>query len=458
MTAKLYPSAMQTERTIYSVSELNLTIRTLLESEFPLLWVEGEISNFSQPASGHMYFTLKDSNAQVRCAMFKNRGMYLRFKPANGMQVLIRAKVGLYEARGEFQLVAEHMEEAGAGALQRAFNELKAKLSAQGLFDASRKKELPVLPSKIGVITSPTGAAIRDVLSVLRRRFPAIPVLIYPVPVQGEGAAQKIAATIRLASQRHDCDVILLVRGGGSLEDLWSFNEEIVARAIVASDIPIVCGVGHETDVTIADFAADMRAPTPSAAAELVSPDQSRYLQAFTRHQQRLQQLIRSKLQQLAQQLDWLKQGLEREHPLHRIAQQKIELQDLIESLMQNWQYFFSQQQLKLERIGNRLQQASPQHHIQQTSQHLNALRHRLLQSLPQQLTQKRQQLAALSRTLHAVSPLKTLGRGYAIVSNAQGTALTSSQQVAVGDEVNIRLHQGELSGRIEKIHKNLDD
>jgi exodeoxyribonuclease VII large subunit len=449
---------MQTERTVYSVSELNLTIRTLLESEFPLLWVEGEISNFSQPASGHLYFTLKDSNAQVRCAMFKNRGMYLRFKPANGMQVLIRAKVGLYEARGEFQLVAEHMEEAGAGALQRAFNELKAKLSAQGLFDAARKKELPVLPTKIGVITSPTGAAIRDVLSVLKRRFPAIPVLVYPVPVQGEGAAQKIVAAIRLASQRHDCDVLLLVRGGGSLEDLWSFNEEIVARAIVASDIPIVCGVGHETDVTIADFAADMRAPTPSAAAELVSPDQTRYLQAFTRHQQRLQQLIRSKLQQLAQQLDWLKQGLEREHPLYRIAQQKIELQDLIESLMQNWQYFFSQQQLKLERIGNRLQQASPQHHIQQTSQHLNALRHRLLQSLPQQLTQKRQQLAALSRTLHAVSPLKTLGRGYAIVSNAQGTALTDSQQVAVGEAINIRLHQGELSGRIEKIRNNSDD
>ena len=206
---------MKPERTIYSVSELNLTIRTLLESEFPLLWVEGEISNFSQPASGHMYFTLKDSNAQVRCAMFKNRGMVLRFKPANGMQVLIRAKVGLYEARGEFQLVAEHMEEAGAGALQRAFNELKAKLSAQGLFDAARKKTLPTVPTKIGVITSATGAAIRDVLSVLRRRFPAIPVLIYPVPVQGEGSAQKIAAAIKLASQRKDCDVLLLVRGGG---------------------------------------------------------------------------------------------------------------------------------------------------------------------------------------------------------------------------------------------------
>jgi exodeoxyribonuclease VII large subunit len=443
---------MQTERTIYSVSELNLTIRTLLESEFPLLWVEGEISNFSQPASGHMYFTLKDSNAQVRCAMFKNRGMYLRFKPANGMQVLIRAKVGLYEARGEFQLVAEHMEEAGAGALQRAFNELKAKLSAQGLFDAARKKELPTLPAKIGVITSPTGAAIRDVLSVLRRRFPAIPVLVYPVPVQGEGSAQKIAAAIKLASQRKECDVILLVRGGGSLEDLWSFNEEIVARAIVACDIPIVCGVGHETDVTIADFAADMRAPTPSAAAELVSPDQSRYLQTFSRHEQRLQQLMRSKLQQLAQQLDWLKQSLERYHPINRIAEQTFELHELIKRLKQSWQYFFTRQQYQLERLTSRLHGTSPIHAIKQNQQHLAALQHRLLQSLPQQLTKKRQQLASLSRTLHAVSPLQTLGRGYAIASDQHGNTLTNSQQVKVGDEVHIRLHRGRVAGKINKI------
>lgn len=443
---------MANERTIYSVSELNLTIRTLLESEFPLLWVEGEISNFSQPASGHMYFTLKDSNAQVRCAMFKNRGMYLRFKPANGMQVLIRAKVGLYEARGEFQLVAEHMEEAGAGALQRAFNELKAKLSAQGLFDSDRKKPLPAVPSKIGVITSPTGAAIRDVLSVLQRRFPAIPVLIYPVPVQGEGAAQKIAAAIKLASQRQDCDVLLLVRGGGSLEDLWSFNEEMVARAIVNCEIPIVCGVGHETDVTIADFAADMRAPTPSAAAELVSPDQNRYLQNFIRHEQRLQQLMHSKLQQLAQQLDWLKQGLERHHPLNRIAQQTLELGDLRKRLLQNWQYFFTRQHYQLERIISRLHSASPQQHITQATQHIAALRHRLLQSLPQQLTAKRQQLATLSRTLHAVSPLQTLGRGYAIVSNEQGKTITSSQQFEIGDIVKVRLHKGGIIGRVGKI------
>ncbi|MDQ1363094.1 MAG: exodeoxyribonuclease large subunit [Pseudomonadota bacterium] len=443
---------MQNERTIYTVSELNLTIRTLLESEFPLLWVEGEISNFSQPASGHLYFTLKDSHAQVRCAMFKNRGQYLRFKPANGMQVLIRARVGLYEARGEFQLVAEHMEEAGAGALQRAFNELKAKLSAQGLFDAARKKNIPSLPQKIGVITSPTGAAIRDVLSILQRRFPAIPVLIYPVPVQGEGSAQKIAAALKLASQRRDCDVLLLVRGGGSLEDLWSFNEEIVARAIVASDIPVVCGVGHETDVTIADFAADMRAPTPSAAAELVSPDQMRYVQAFIRHEQRLQQKMRSKLQQLAQQLDWLKQGLQRQHPLNRIAWQTHALNDLTKKLVQNWRYFLARQQHQLQRLTSRLDGASPQPHITQAAQQLAALEHRLIRSLPQQITNKRQQLATLGRTLHAISPLQTLGRGYAMASDCQGKLLTDSRQVAPGDAITLRLHRGQLAATIDEV------
>ena len=262
----MYEEDLQPERTVYSVSELNQTIRGLLESEFPLIWVEGEISNLAQPSSGHMYFSLKDESAQVRCAMFRGRNQFLRFTPENGQKVVIRARVSLYEARGEFQLIAEHMEDAGAGALQRAFEELKARLAAEGLFDESLKQDIPELPTRIGVITSPTGAAIRDVLSVLQRRFPAIPVLVYPVPVQGDGAAEKIVATLQLASKRKDCDVLLLVRGGGSLEDLWSFNEEIVARAIVASEIPVVCGVGHEVDFTIADFAADVRAPTPSAA------------------------------------------------------------------------------------------------------------------------------------------------------------------------------------------------
>jgi exodeoxyribonuclease VII large subunit len=307
------------------------------------------------------------------------------------------------------------------------------------------------VPTKIGVITSPTGAAIRDVLSVLRRRFPAIPILIYPVPVQGEGAAQKIAAAIKLASKRKDCDVLLLVRGGGSLEDLWSFNEEIVARAIVDCDIPIVCGVGHETDVTIADFAADMRAPTPSAAAELVSPDQARYVQAFARLDLRMQQLMRGILQQLAQQLDWLKQGLERYHPINRIAEQTFELDELIKRLKQTWQVFFTQQQYQLERLTSRLHNISPQQFIKHRTQHLAALQHRLLRSLPQQLINKRQQLATLSRTLHAVSPLQTLGRGYAIVSNEQGKTLNRSEQVKVGDAVQIRLHHGRLLGRIEK-------
>jgi len=440
------------ERSVYTVSELNLTIRTLLESEFPLVWVEGEISNFSRPSSGHMYFTLKDSNAQVRCAMFKGRNMYLRFKPQDGQHVLIRARISLYEARGEFQLIAEHMEEAGAGALQREFNELKAKLAAEGLFDEDLKRELPELPTRIGVITSPTGAAIRDVLSVLQRRFPAIPVLIYPVPVQGEGSAQKIAATLKLASKRKECDVLLLVRGGGSLEDLWSFNEEIVARAIVDCDIPVVCGVGHETDVTIADFAADVRAPTPSAAAELVSPDQDSYVQSFGYYQQRLQQRMNEYLRHALKQLQWLQQRLTLQHPLTRMQQQAQRLDDLQQRLILAQKYFLDRQRHQLQHLMARLQVVSPQHALRQKQQHLANLMQRLPRAMQQRLQQQCQRLAALSRTLHAVSPLQTLGRGYAIATNEQGKSITDSRQFEIGDIVKVRLHKGGIIGRVGKI------
>src|SRR5579871_6168918 len=261
------------ERKVISVSDLNRAARGLLEGGFPLLWVEGEISNLARPASGHLYFSLKDSQAQVRCALFRNRNLLLRFKPADGMHVLVRGRVSLYEPRGDYQFIAEHMEEAGHGALQRAFEELKQKLTAEGLFDAARKRPLPAAPRSIGVITSPSGAALRDILSVIRRRYPLARVVLYPVPVQGEGSGAKIAAMLRTASERADAEVLILARGGGSLEDLWAFNEENVARAIRASRIPVVSGVGHETDFTIADFAADLRAATPSAAAELIVPD-----------------------------------------------------------------------------------------------------------------------------------------------------------------------------------------
>src|SRR5690606_2193067 len=257
----------------YTVSALNREARLILERRFVGLWVEGEISDLSRPSSGHLYWTLKDATGQIRCAMFRQQNRPLAFPLANGDQVLVRARVTLYEARGEFQLIVEEVEAAGEGLLRRRFEALKRKLAAEGLFDTARKRPLPRVPRRIGVVTSATGAAIRDVLIALRRRFPAIPVLIYPTPVQGEGAAQEIRRTLELAGRRAECDVLILTRGGGSLEDLWSFNEEIVARAIAASPIPVIVGVGHETDFTIADFVADLRAPTPSQAAELAVPD-----------------------------------------------------------------------------------------------------------------------------------------------------------------------------------------
>ena len=281
MTVNEEISQAESIREIFTVSDLNREARELLEGHFPLVWVEGEISNLARPSSGHIYFSLKDEAAQVRCAMFKMRNRLLNFQPENGQQVLARARISLYEARGDFQLIIEHMEETGDGALRRQFELLKHKLFEEGLFDESHKRELPSLPTRLGVITSPSGAAIRDILSVLKRRFPGIPILIYPVPVQGNEAPPAIIDAIKTAGIRKDCDLLILARGGGSLEDLWAFNDESVARAIYHCPIPVVTGIGHEIDFTIADFVADFRAPTPSAAAEYISPDQNEWLENF---------------------------------------------------------------------------------------------------------------------------------------------------------------------------------
>ena len=278
------PAAYSAEREVFSPSALVRLARDLIEQRFPLIWIEGEISNFARATSGHLYFSLKDAQAQVRCAMFKPKSTFLRFKPGDGMRVLARARVSLYEARGEFQLIVEHLEESGEGALLREFEQLKARLAAEGLFDAARKRPLPKLPRRIGVITSPTGAAVRDVLSVIARRFPLAEIEILPVPVQGKDAPAAIVAMLNAASRAHRHDVLLLTRGGGSLEDLWAFNDETVARAIRACALPVVSAIGHEVDFTIADFAADLRAPTPSAAAELLVPDAGELLRAL-RHQ-----------------------------------------------------------------------------------------------------------------------------------------------------------------------------
>jgi exodeoxyribonuclease VII large subunit len=309
MAATIIPS-IQPARDIYTVTRLNREARAILEGSFPILWVEGEISNLSQPSSGHLYFSLKDAQCQVRCAMFRTRNLLLNFAPKNGLLVLVRAQVSLYEGRGEFQLIIEHMEPAGDGVLRLAFEELKRRLAAEGLFSASHKIAIPAIPRCIGVITSPTGAAILDILSILRRRFPAIPVVVYPVPVQGPGAAAAIARTIALADARKDCDVLILARGGGSLEDLWAFNEEIVARAIYACELPIVTGIGHEIDFTIADLVVDRRAPTPSASAELVSPDRQQFLGHLAALERRLWSLTKVRLNRARESLRWLERRL----------------------------------------------------------------------------------------------------------------------------------------------------
>ena len=387
------------EREIFSPSMLVRLARDLLEDTFPLIWVEGEISNFSRPASGHLYFSLKDAQAQVRCAMFKTRSAYLRFKPADGQRVLARARVSLYEARGEFQLIVEHLEEAGEGALLRAFEQLKAKLAAEGLFDATRKRSIPKLPRRIGVITSPTGAAIRDVLSVIARRFPLVEVEILPVPVQGKEAPPAIVAMLNAASKAKRHDVLLLTRGGGSLEDLWAFNDEAVGRAIRASAVPVVSAVGHEVDFTIADFAADLRAPTPSAAAELLVPDAAEALRHMRRERAQLEQLLRRRLQNAAQSVDQAYTRLRAQHPRSRLRLGSE----------------------RLAQLHARLKSQHPRIRLGQNREQLQALRRRLHAITARHLQSGTLRLSELARTLNAVSPLATLRRGYAIVLERDG-------------------------------------
>ncbi|MEL7450439.1 MAG: exodeoxyribonuclease VII large subunit, partial [Pseudomonadota bacterium] len=316
-------------KTVFTVARLNQEARAVLESGLGIVWVEGELSNLARPASGHLYFSLKDGRAQVRCAMFRQRNRALRFAPRDGLKVLVRARVSLYEPRGDFQLQVDHMEAGGEGALRLAFEALKTKLAAEGLFDERPDRELPSLPQRVGVITSPSGAVIRDILNVLRRRFPALPVLIYPVAVQGDAAAGQIVAALERAGRRADCDVIVLARGGGSLEDLWPFNEEAVARAIHACPIPVVSAVGHETDVTIADFTADLRAPTPSAAAELIVPDRADLARHVGSLVERAQRAARRHFERQRERLRWLEGRLQQCHPGQRLHTQAQRLDEL---------------------------------------------------------------------------------------------------------------------------------
>jgi exodeoxyribonuclease VII large subunit len=440
-------------REIYTVSRLNLEARGLLEARFPLIWVEGELSNVSTPASGHIYFTLKDSHAQVRAAMFRNRNRHLGFTPKAGLQVLVRARVSLYEARGDYQLIAEHMEEAGEGALRRAFDELKRRLSEEGLFDAERKRPIPAHPSCLGVITSPTGAALRDVISVLARRFPALPVYVYPVSVQGAGAAPSIVAALARANRERRCDTLLLVRGGGSLEDLWAFNEEAVARAISASELPVVCGVGHETDITIADFAADLRAPTPSAAAELVSPDAAQLERRLDILAESLTQRLHARVGQYARHLESLQGRLVRQHPLRRLQQHAQRIDELELRLHQD----IKRQQLlrasRLQTLQARLTARSPALTLAAQSKRLDQLLPALHRTLHERMNRERSRLAALGRTLSAVSPLATLQRGYAIALKPDSLApLRDAGQARIDERLELRLARGRLFCRVEDI------
>ncbi len=451
MSFEFDSDALDTTRDIYSVSRLNREVRTVLEGSFPLIWLAGEISNLARPGSGHWYFTLKDEAAQVRCAMFRNRNMLVKGKPENGMQVLVRARIGLYEARGEYQLIIEHLEDAGDGALRRAFEVLKAKLDAAGLFDLAQKQPIPALPRCIGVITSPTGAAIHDILTTLQRRFPGIPVIVYPVPVQGAEAATEIARMITIAGERAECDVLLLARGGGSLEDLWAFNEEVVARAIHACPIPLVTGIGHEVDITIADFVADQRAPTPTAAAELVSPNQQEWHQRLWQLQARLQRTTRHALETRRQQFRYLSGRLP--HPARRLEERLQRLDELALRRNHAMQHLLRHRQADIKMMQERLQQFSPRQRLVQYRLQNRNLGQRLLTGLRHRLQRQQQQLQHLAHALDAVSPLATLSRGYAIVTTAVDDKIVRrAGEVNPGDTIHTRLAQGQLESTITKI------
>lgn len=448
---------MQSSRDIYPVSRLNSELRHTLEGSFPLIWVEGEISNLATPRSGHLYLSLKDAHAQIRCAMFRNKRNLLRLTPANGMQVLVRARISFYEPRGDCQLIIEHMEEAGAGALQQAYDALKLKLQKEGLFEAANKQELPTLPNRIGVISSPSGAALRDILQVLKRRYPAASVTIYPSAVQGSAAIAELRQALQVAIQRDEADVLIMARGGGSLEDLWAFNDEALAREIAACPIPIVSAVGHEIDFTIADFVADRRAPTPSAAAELVSPDTQELLQQLQQLNIRLMQALQQRLRQAQQNSQHLIARLAQQDPRRRLQTQHQALDQLQIRLERSLNSRLEVQQHRLQQLTVRLQAQHPKQHLERTGDRLQSLNQRLHRNLQQQLQQRQQQLGSLVRALNMVSPLGTLERGYAIAQLTDSEKVVSNATtLSPGDLVKVRLHKGSFTAEVKKIQKSV--
>lgn len=436
-----------------SVSQLNRRVKTLIEQGMARLWIEGEISNLSRPASGHVYLTLKDSSAQVSAAWFRQRqrGPAHGFK--NGDRVLAYGRVSLYEARGNYQLIIEQLEPAGEGVLKRRFDALKLKLANEGLFDDQRKSSLPELPHKIGIITSPSGAAIRDVLTILQRRFPAVPVVIYPAAVQGDAAPGELINAVRTAALRNECDVLIIGRGGGSLEDLWAFNDEALARAIVDCPIPIISAVGHEVDFTIADFVADIRAPTPSGAAELVVPDQDDWQRRVTALAARLGRMGEGTLQDRAQQLDWLNKRLMASSPSATLQRQRDRLREQRGRLLASIERQLLLHKNALQSSQNKLLGASPAVPVQRLVSRLGQARQRLTAATHVSLADTDHRIALLGRALHAVSPLATLDRGYAIVSKSDSAAvLLDTSSLQQGDDVRARLAKGELLATVKEV------
>ncbi|HFK4478121.1 TPA: exodeoxyribonuclease VII large subunit [Citrobacter sedlakii] len=437
---------------IFTVSRLNQTVRLLLEQEMGQVLISGEISNFSQPASGHWYFTLKDDAAQVRCAMFRNSNRRVTFRPQHGQQVLVRANITLYEPRGDYQIIVESMQPAGEGLLQQKFEQLKATLSAEGLFDQQFKKPLPSPARCVGVITSKTGAALHDILHVLKRRDPSLPVIIYPTAVQGDDAPGQIVRAIELANMRNECDVLIVGRGGGSLEDLWSFNDERVARAIFASRIPVVSAVGHETDVTIADFVGDLRAPTPSAAAEMVSRNQQELVRQLQSAQQRLGMAMDYFLANRSRRFTQLHHRLQQQHPQLRLARQ----QTALERLQQRMNIAIDSQ---LKRSGQhqfrllqRLNHQNPQPRIHRAQSRIQQLEYRLADTIRARLSVTRERFGNAVTHLEAVSPLSTLARGYSVTSSADGNVLKHTKQVKAGDLLTTRVTDGWVESEVKAV------
>lgn len=439
---------------IYSVSQLNQSVRLMLENQLGAVWLTGEISNFSQPVSGHWYLSLKDENAQVRCAMFRMKNLRVSFRPTNGMQVLVRANVSLYEPRGDYQLIIESMHLAGEGLLMQQFEALKLKLAAEGLFAQHLKKNLPHFSKAVGIITSKTGAALQDILHILQRRDPSLKIIIYPTAVQGKDAATDIAQMIELANQRQEVDVLIVGRGGGSLEDLWCFNEEMVARAIFHSHLPVISAVGHETDVTIADFVADVRAPTPSAAAELVSRNQTELLQQLLYRRQRLEIALDRLFAEKQQKLKHLSLRLHNQHPQAQLRIQQQLITQLSHRLQQTLRHHWQKTAENLTALSMRLYKNPLPLRLQQYEQQLAQLKVRLNSHMNLTLSLQQKQLAHLCGKLDSLSPLKVLARGYSITQNQQNLTIRSMKDVNVGEQIKTRLPDGDIISQVIRLEE----